>query len=103
MIALLAVILLSQAQPAQPPDEESRAAIEAMNRARVTFEYGDYAQASKLLAALLEAGRFEALQMRAQAYRVLGVSLFYQGGKGGACDAFLEDLYINPNSQRTPV
>ena len=77
MIALLAVIVLSQAQPAQPPaEEESRAAIEALNRARVTFEYGDYAQASKLLAALLEAGRFESLQARAEAYRLLGLSLF---------------------------
>ena len=102
MIALLAVILLSQAQPAPPSDEDTRAAIDAMNHARVTFEYGDYAQASKLLSALLEAGRFESLQMRAEAYRLLGLSLFYQGRKGDAYSAFLEYLYINPDAELDP-
>src|SRR5207249_3885274 len=89
--------------PAQPPaGAESRGAIAALNRARVTFEYCDYAQASKLLAALLEAGRFDSLQMRAEAYRLLGLSLFYQGRKGEAYSAFLEYLYINPDAELDP-
>jgi tetratricopeptide (TPR) repeat protein len=99
MIALLLALNLAQAAPSDP---DMRAAVEAMNRAKVTFEYGDYAQASKLLAALLEAGRFESLQMRAEAYRLLGLSLFYQGRKGEAYSAFLEYLYINPDAELDP-
>jgi hypothetical protein len=103
MLALAAALVLAQAQVGQPGGEEdTRAAAEAMNRARITFEYGDYAQAAKLLAALLEAGRFESLQMRAEAYRLLGLSLFYQGRKGDAYSAFLEYLYINPDAELDP-
>ncbi|HEY4731476.1 MAG TPA: hypothetical protein VIH41_10125, partial [Myxococcales bacterium] len=95
MIAALAIVMqLAQGQPAP---EQSRAAADAMARARVTFEYGDYAQASKLLSALVEAGRFDSLQTRAEAYRLLGLSLFYQGRKGEAYKAFLEYLYIDPD------
>jgi tetratricopeptide (TPR) repeat protein len=99
MAALLIAIVLAQAQTS---DEDPRAAIDALNRARVTFEYGDYAQASKLLSALLEAGRFESLQTRAEAYRLLGLALFYQGRKGEAYSAFLEYLYINPDAELDP-
>ncbi|HTO97232.1 MAG TPA: tetratricopeptide repeat protein [Myxococcales bacterium] len=99
MLALLLAFNLAQAAPSDP---DMRAAVDAMNRARVTFEYGDYAQASRLLAALLEAGRFESLQMRAEAYRLLGLSLFYQGRKGEAYSAFLEYLYINPDAELDP-
>ena len=100
MAALLLALALAQAPP--PSDQDTRSAAEAMNRARVTFEYGDYAQASKLLSALVEAGRFESLQMRAEAYRLLGLSLFYQGRKGEAYTAFLEYLYINPDAELDP-
>ncbi len=100
MIAALAIVMqLAQGQPAQ---EQSRAAADAMARARVTFEYGDYAQASKLLSALVEAGRFDSLQTRAEAYRLLGLSLFYQGRKGEAYKAFLEYLYIDPDAELDP-
>jgi len=100
MIATLAIVMqLAQGQPAQ---EQSRAAADAMARARVTFEYGDYAQASKLLSALVEAGRFDSLQTRAEAYRLLGLSLFYQGRKGEAYSAFLEYLYIDPDAELDP-
>jgi len=100
MAPLLLALLLAQAPP--PSDQDARAATEAMNRARVTFEYGDYAQASRLLSALVEAGRFESLQMRAEAYRLLGLSLFYQGRKGEAYSAFLEYLYIDPDAELDP-
>jgi len=100
VIAALAIVMqLAQGQPAPEP---SRAAADAMARARVTFEYGDYAQASKLLSALVEAGRFDSLQTRAEAYRLLGLSLFYQGRKGEAYKAFLEYLYIDPDAELDP-
>jgi tetratricopeptide (TPR) repeat protein len=100
VIALLA-LTLTIAQ-ADTTEKELPSAVEAMNRARVTFEYGDYAQASKLLSALVEGGRFESLALRAEAYRLLGLSLFYQGRKGEAYSAFLEWLYIEPDAQLDP-
>jgi tetratricopeptide (TPR) repeat protein len=95
----------AQGRPQVAAGDEERelpSAIEAMNRARVTFEYGDYPQASKLLAALVEAGRFESLTLRAEAYRLLGLSLFYQGRRGEAYSAFLEYLYLDPDGQLDP-
>ena len=99
MIGALAITLvLAQAKP----EDREPSSVEAMNRARVTFEYGDYPQASKLLSALLEAGRFESLSVRAEAYRLLGLSLFYQGRKGEAYRAFLEYLYLEPDAELDP-
>jgi len=99
---LLAGLLLAQQQPPPPPEPDSQAASDAMNQDRRTFEYGDYAQASKLLSALVEAGRFDSLQLRAEAYRLLGLSLFYQGRKNDAQGAFLEYLYIEPDAELDP-
>ena len=101
MIGVLIGLTLTLAQ-ADQPEKELPSAVEAMNRARVTFEYGDYPQASKLLAALVEAGRFESASLRAEAYRLLGLSLFYQGRKGEAYSAFLEYLYLDPDAQLDP-
>ena len=101
MIALLAVLQLTLAQ-ASDTEKELPSAVEAMNRARVTFEYGDYPQASKLLSALVEGGRFESLTLRAEAYRLLGLALFYQGRKGEAYSAFLEFLYLEPDASLDP-
>jgi len=101
MIAALLVAVALAAQ--QPPEEkEAPSAVEAMNRARVTFEYGDYPQASKLLSQLVETGRFESAPLRAEAYRLLGLSLFYQGRKGESYSAFLEYLYLDPDAELDP-
>lgn len=111
MIALLSALSLTLAQQEPPSPQRPRttgeakelpSAVEAMNRARVTFEYGDYAQASRLLSALLEVGRFESAALRAEAYRLLGLSLFYQGRKGEAYSAFLEYLFLEPDAQLDP-
>ena len=101
MIAALLALSLTLAQ-ADQAQKELPSAVEAMNRARATFEYGDYPQASRLLSALIEGGRFESLDLRAEAYRLLGLSLFYQGKKGEAYSAFLEYLYIDPDAQLDP-
>src|ERR1051325_3434694 len=99
MITLLLSLSLTLAQA---EDTEARAAVEAMNRARATFEYGDYPQASKLLSQLVETGRFESATLRAEAYRLLGLSLFYQGRRGEAYSAFLEYLYLDPDAELDP-
>jgi tetratricopeptide (TPR) repeat protein len=98
--ALLAASVLLAQQAAD--EKELPSAVEAMNRARVTFEYGDYAQASKLLSALVEVGRFESAVLRAEAYRLLALSLFYQGRKGEAYSAFLEYLFLEPDAELDP-
>jgi hypothetical protein len=88
-----------------PPAEDQRelpTAVEAMNRARITYEYGDYPQAARLLSALIEKGRFESPTLRAEAYRLLGLSLFYQGKKGDAYTAFLEYLFLEPSGELDP-
>lgn len=103
MMALLAALSLSLTlAQANQEEHELPSAVEAMNRARVTFEYGDYPQASRLLAALVEVGRFESVSLRAEAYRLLGLSLFYQGRKGEAYSAFLEYLFLDPDAQLDP-
>jgi len=100
---IAAVLLLLLAQALAPAGEkEPPSAVEAMNRARVTFEYGDYAQASKLLSQLVETARFESATLRAEAYRLLGLSLFYQGRKGEAYSAFREYLYLDPDAELDP-
>ena len=112
-MALLAALSLTLAQTAPGAGRTARAgaledekelpsAVEAMNRARVTFEYGDYPQASRLLAALVEVGRFESVSLRAEAYRLLGLALFYQGRRGEAYSAFLEYLFLDPDAQLDP-
>jgi tetratricopeptide (TPR) repeat protein len=114
--ALLAALLLAQAKPQAPAsslprtgppppqgdERELPSAVEAMNRARVTFEYGDYPQAAKLLAALVEKGNIESPTLRAEAYRLLGLALFYQGRKPEAYNAFLEYLYLEPSAELDP-
>ena len=101
MIAILLALLLAQAPPAED-EREPPSAVDALNRARATFEYGDYAQASKLLSQLVDTGRFESATLRAEAYRLLGLSLFYQGRKGEAYSAFLEYLYLDPDAELDP-
>lgn len=100
--ALIASLLLAQARAPAQPEREARPPVEAMNRARATFEYGDYAEASKLLTRLVESARFESPALRAEAYRLLGLSLFYQGRKGEAYSAFLELLYLDPDVELDP-
>jgi hypothetical protein len=90
------------APPIQEEERELPSAVEAMNRARVTFEYGDYPQAAKLLTALVESGHFESAALRAEAYRLLGLANFYQGKKGEAYSAFLEYLYLDPFAELDP-
>ncbi len=100
--ALLAVSLTLAQQEAPQPEAESRPAVEALAKARGYFEYGDYPRASKMLSQLVEVGRFEAPAQRAEAYRLLGLSLFYQGKNGEAYSAFLEYLYLEPDAELDP-
>jgi hypothetical protein len=110
LVLTLSETQLAQAMPSpsaqgvtrEEDERELPSAVEAMNRARVTFEYGDYPQAAKLLAALVDSGHFESASLRAEAYRLLGLAQFYQGHKGDAYTAFLEYLYLDPFAELDP-
>jgi hypothetical protein len=114
LVLTMSDLQAAQALPRSPPasqspkdaapesEKDAPSAVDAMNRARVTFEYGDYPQAAKLLTALVENGHFESPALRAEAYRLLGLVQFYQGHKGDAYSAFLEYLYLDPFAELDP-
>ena len=99
---MIAALVLGALMLQAPPPEEERegpSAVEAMNKARVTFEYGDYAGAARLLNTLVEVGRFESPALRAEAYRLLGLADTYLNRQGEAYSAFLEYLYLEPDAE----
>jgi tetratricopeptide (TPR) repeat protein len=100
--AALFAIALFLAQQEDAPAKPAPSAVEPMNKARATFEYGDYARAAQMLSALVEAGNFESPALRAEAYRLLGLALFYTGRKSEANNAFLEYLYLEPDAELDP-
>ena len=87
--------------PREKPAEEQVSPVDAMNRARRYFDYGDYPAVSRILTRLDVSG-IESLELRIDAYRLLGLSLFYQGKRGEAYRAFLELLYLDPDFQMDP-
>jgi hypothetical protein len=76
--------------------------IESMRRARNYFEYGDYASTARILKRLIDTGKFESADLRAEAYRLLGLSYFYQTKRGDAYQAFLELAYVDPDAELDP-
>lgn len=103
-IALVLLPLAARAAQAAAAPEERQAPspADSMAKARNTFEYGDYATAAKMLTDLVEKARFEAPALRAEAYRLLGICLFNLGRKGEAYSAFLELLYLEPDTELDP-
>ena len=106
LAALLSLAAPAFAQaPAEAPADNVKqppSPAEAMAKARNTFEYGDYATAAKMLTDLVDKARFEAPPLRAEAYRLLAISLFNLGRKGEAYSAFLELLFLEPDTELDP-
>ena len=109
LLAAVAVCAAHEARAQQPAAEQGPEArdpgpspVEAMGKARNTFEYGDYATAARMLQGLIDKARFESPALRAEAYRLLGISLFYLGRRGEAYSAFLELLYLEPETELDP-
>lgn len=98
--------LLGQTAPTAPAGDEGESAspadIEAMNKARATFEYGKYAAASKMLEGLIAHGHFESAALRAEAYKLFGLALLNQGRKSEAYPPFLELLLLDPDAEFDP-
>ncbi len=100
---LSAMLLLALPRPARADGPEAdETPIESMRKARAWFEYGDYASAAKLLSRLIEQGKFEAADLRGEAFRLLGLSHFYLGHNKDAGRAFLEMLLLNPDAELDP-
>ncbi len=91
-----------QQQPASPVATDDENVIESMRRARNYFEYGDYASTARILKRLIDTGKFESAELRAEAYRLLGLSYFYQTKRGDAYQAFLELAYVDPDAELDP-
>lgn len=110
LVAVLAVVapLRAEAQSQAPaqvqlPDEPASAAdIEAMTKARSTFEYGNYGTTAKILEGLIAHGRFETAALRAEAYKLLGLSLVNLGKRSEAYSPFLELLLLEPDTEFDP-
>ena len=100
--ALLCAGPAAFAEQAASENREQPSPVEAMAKARNTFEYGDYATAARMLQDLVEKARFESPALRAEAYRLLGISLFYLGRRGDSYSAFLELLYLEPEIELDP-
>ena len=103
-LAALPLLALAPAALAQAPlpatDDES--VVETMRKARNYFEYGDYPSAARILKKLIDTGKFESAELRAEAYRLLGLSYFYQTKRGEAYQAFLELAYVDPDAELDP-
>ncbi|GAC1558570.1 MAG: hypothetical protein NVS2B9_20610 [Myxococcales bacterium] len=114
LAALLGAAALAPAARAQPQqsaaggdraaardNEEQVSPVEAVSRARRYFDYGDYPAVSRILGRL-DVSEIESPELRMNAYRLLGLSFFYQGKRADAYRAFLELLYLDPDFQMDP-
>lgn len=74
----------------------------ALRRARNAFEYGDFQASVDVLSNLSNSGVLVLEQDRIDAYRLLGLSLFYLGRRDEAANAFFDLLKQNPDYQLDP-
>ena len=86
--------------PRPPADLKVATPLEALQRSRQAFEYGDYALVERLLKP--QAARIENAALRAEAWRLLGLSYFYQSKNEDASAAFIELLTIEPDEELDP-
>lgn len=83
-------------------DPLTRTGAEELRRARNAFEYGDFEAAVAILDGLGGSGQLVLEQERVEAYRLLGLSLFYLGRRDEAANAFFDLLKQNPDYQLDP-
>ena len=100
--AIAAIAPAARAQAPLPPATDDESVVETMRKARNYFEYGDYPSAARILKKLIDTGKFESAELRAEAYRLLGLSYFYQAKRGEAYQAFLELAYVDPDAELDP-
>ncbi len=74
--------------------------LEALQRARQAFEYGDYTLVERLLKP--QAPSIENAALRAEAWRLLGLAYFYQSKNQAATASFIELLNLEPDEELDP-
>jgi hypothetical protein len=87
-----------------PQGEGEEQLAEQVRIAKRDFEHGDYARAAQRLAQLVEVGRFQTIELRAEAYRLLGQALLLQSPprEAEAHRAFQELLLLEPDTELDP-
>jgi len=88
-----------QRRPA-PVDKEPATPLEALQQARAEFEYGDHGRVVRLLGP--SAAKIENPTLRAEAFRLLGIALFYRDRNEQSSAAFLELLRLEPDEELDP-
>jgi hypothetical protein len=88
------------ARPAPPAPLQPATPLEALQSARRAFEYQDYALVERLLKP--EAGKIESAAQRAEAFRLLGIALYYQNKSADSAGAFLKLLELEPDEELDP-
>ena len=88
--------------PQAPAAEVQRSTpLESLQHARQAFKYGDWPLVERLLT--LAAPKLENAALRAEAWRMLGLSLFYQPNRNDqASAAFIELLTLEPDEELDP-
>ncbi|MFL5387302.1 MAG: hypothetical protein ACJ79C_01140, partial [Myxococcales bacterium] len=99
----LCVAFASAALAQAPPQQEDKVA-EEVRLAKRDIDSGEYAKASQRLSQLVEAGHFRSPDLRAEAYRLLGMSLLLQTPPRPeeAKSAFRDLLFIDPDTELDP-
>src|SRR5207237_5022781 len=99
ILALSTSVLFAQA-PSQADDDIA----EQVRLAKRDVDSGEYAKASQRLAQLVEVGHFQSADLRAEAYRLLGMSMLLQSPPrpDDARGAFRELLLIDPDTELDP-
>jgi hypothetical protein len=102
-LALLCASTSAFAQ-AVPQGEGEEQIAEQVRIAKRDFEHGDYARAAQRLAQLVEVGRFQTVELRSEAYRLLGESLLLEAPprEAEAHRAFQELLFLDPDTELDP-
>jgi len=101
----LAILALSTtALLAQAPSRSADDLAEQVRLAKRDVDSGEYAKASQRLAQLVEVGQFQSQELRAEAYRLLGISLLLQAPPRPeeAKNAFREVLLADPDTELDP-
>ena len=102
---LLCLWLLAAA-PAAPAKADPAPTVqnpsEALRQAKNSFDYGSYEQAAKLAEQLIDTHALERPQDQIEAFRLLGLSRYFEHQPAPARDAFLNLLSLDPDYQLDP-
>ena len=83
-----------------PAVKDPTTPLEALQQARAEFDYGDHGRVVRLLTP--NAARIDNPSLRAEAFRLLGIALFYRDRHDEAAAVFIELLTLEPDEELDP-